>query len=92
MSYFTFKTNLDAYQRVNWFYQLPFVPRIGEYIHVPIDFQSYCEMHHIPDRLEVTSVTYYMNKVEIELWFSTTDFQTYNSEQMQKLYGPLVNR
>ncbi len=92
MNQIIFKTNIDAYQRVIWFYQLHFIPRKGEYVYVPADYQTYCESHHIPNRLEVTSVSYYMNKVEIELWFSQDDFNTYNSEIMREKYGSLVNR
>jgi hypothetical protein len=92
MSQITFKTNLDAYQRVNWNYQMFYVPRKGEYVYLPVDYQSYCEAHHIPNRLEVTSVNYYMDRIEIELWFSKNDHEMYNSEEMQKKYGYLLYR
>ena len=65
------KTNIDAYNggHVVW-PTLSIVPRVGEQIRIHPISKSYCDSKQIPHQLTVDSVTYTIDGVEVDLWFS----------------------
>lgn len=67
-----FKTNLDWYRSVTW-PVLDIVPRKGETVNVHIQSESFCKSNNIPQQLEVVGVTYFYDRVEVELWYREID-------------------
>jgi len=70
------KTNIDAYRQAEWPI-LTVVPRKGEYVYV--NDAEFCTYHKIPKRLEVVSVGYHQDYVEVELWYNETDYKLHTS-------------
>jgi len=65
---------------------LSFVPRKGECIMVHPNWKDYCYNKKIPPRLHVSQVYYHEDKVEIDLWYSETDYKLYGAEKLMEIY------
>ena len=68
-----FHTNLDKYSSKNFPANMPFVPRIGETVHVIQSLKNAFVFKRLPTSLKVTNVDYYEDLVVVELSYSKLD-------------------
>jgi hypothetical protein len=68
-----FHTNLDKYSREHFPANMPFVPRIGETVHVIQSLKNAFVFKRLPTSLKVTNVDYYEDRVVVELSYSKLD-------------------